>query len=167
MAKSIKLDSPYYWSSRGIWHEEMILKNYLDTLSTNIKTNTSNITTINTNNLLWSGAIYMNGSQVVELSAKISEQTNGVVLVFSAYENGTSKNWDWNTVFVPKQLVSLQPGNGYDIKLNTPTYGHIDAKYLYVSDDHITGHDNNTASGSNNGVTYNNKYWVLRYVIGV
>jgi hypothetical protein len=41
------------------------------------------------------------------------------------------------------------------------------AKYLYIYDNRITGHETNTASGANSGVTFNNSQYVLRYVIGV
>lgn len=155
MAKSIKLDSPYYWSSRGIWHEEMILKNYLDTLSTNIKTNTSNITTINTNNLLWSGASYMNGSQSITLSDTISNQTNGIVLVFCAYKNGAAQNYNWAFTFIPKYFVVAVPGAG-TFHVMGGTEGVSNTKYIYVYNNKLTGNKANDNDG-----------YVLRYVIGV
>lgn len=155
MAKSIKLDSPYYWSSRGIWHEEMILKNYLDTLSTNIKTNTSNITTINTNNLLWSGASYMNGSQSITLSDTISNQTNGIVLVFCADKNGAAQNYNWAFTFIPKYFVVAAPEAG-TFHVMGGTEGVSNTKYIYVSNNKLTGNKANDNDG-----------YVLRYVIGV
>ncbi len=122
---------------------------------------------LKTQKVLWDDYSYMTNTQTANLSENISDQPNGIVLVFCAYSNGEPHDWDWCTRFVPKQIVELKPGGGHDFNFNTPTYGHIGSKYLYISDDHITGHANNTASGSNNGVSYDNTYWVLRYVIGV
>ena len=41
------------------------------------------------------------------------------------------------------------------------------AKYLYFTDTTITGHAGNTSSGTNSSISYNNKNYALRYVIGV
>lgn len=155
MAKSIKLDSPYYWSSRGIWHEEVILKNYLDTLSTNIKTNTSNITKINTNNILWQGAWYMHENQTATLSDKVLNQTNGIVCIFSAYRDGAAQGYDWSFTFIPKYFVSAHNGQG-TFHVMGGTGGVANTKYLYVHNDKITGNKANSGDG-----------YVLRYVIGV
>ena len=46
-------------------------------------------------------------------------------------------------------------------------FGAIATKYLYVNDAYITGHADNNATGTANGITYNNAGFVLRYVIGV
>ena len=41
-------------------------------------------------------------------------------------------------------------------------------KYLYINDTSITGHANNTATGTGAcGIKYTNANYVLRYVIGV
>lgn len=132
-----------------------------------INQNADNINFLKTQKVLWDDYLYMNGSQTANLSENISDQPNGIVLVFCAYSDGELHDWDWCTHFVPKRIVELKPGGGHDFNFNTSNYAHIGSKYLYINDDHITGHANNTASGSNNGVTYNNTYWVLRYVIGV
>jgi hypothetical protein len=45
----------------------------------------------------------------------------------------------------------------------------IGAKYLYINYDSsvIAGHETNTSSGSNSGITFDNTKFVLRYVFGV
>ena len=49
--------------------------------------------------------------------------------------------------------------------MSDPYYGTF--KYLYVSDTSVKGHDINNGSGTNNGVKYDNRKHVLRYIIGV
>lgn len=116
------------------------------------------------NQILWSGAFYMNASQVANLSAPISEQTHGIILVFSGYGSGQVYNDDVHCFIFPKYLL----GQG---KMNCkyPLFGGLASvfglKGLYISDSTITGHANNTAAG--HGVlSYNNSAFVLRYVIG-
>ena len=46
-------------------------------------------------------------------------------------------------------------------------FGVVGAKYLYIADNVITGDATNAQDGSNNGFTYKNRSFVLRYVIGV
>ena len=116
------------------------------------------------NQILWSGAYYMNASQVANLSAPISEQVHGIILVFSGYSNSHANNDDVHCFVFPKYLL----GQG---KMNCkyPLFGGLASvfglKGLYISDSTITGHANNTAAG--HGVlSYNNSAFVLRYVIG-
>ena len=40
-------------------------------------------------------------------------------------------------------------------------------KYLYVSNGTVSGHVNNDSSGTMNGIAWDNRNYVLRYVIGV
>lgn len=124
---------------------------------------------LKTKNVLWNGSNYMNEVQSIDLSeTPISAQPNGIVLVFCAYENSSAKDYDFKTFFIPKEAVRLKSGVGHDFILNTPNFGKMGTKYLYISDDRITGHANNTATGTGtSGIKYTNSYWVLRYVIGV
>lgn len=118
-------------------------------------------------NLLWSGVLYMTSGHTAELSQPVSKQANGIVLVFSAYADGKAENYHFETKFIPKYMVSKHSGFGCDLIFATSQFGVIGAKYLYISDSQIGGHDDNNKTGTASGVTYNNAHWVLRYVIGV
>jgi hypothetical protein len=120
------------------------------------------------NKILWSGASHMNGNQSITLAEAISEQANGVVLVFSLYRNSAAENVSINTAFVSKKEVELLPGAPHTFWMAVNAgFSIIGAKYLYISDTAIDGHEGNTTSGSNSGITFNNSNYVLRYVIGV
>lgn len=119
-------------------------------------------------NLLWSGAMYMQESHTIALSQKISEQPNGIVLVFSEYEGGEAKNYMFQHKFIPKYTVAAHSGVGHCIILCNNTLNVLAAKYLYIADTTIKGHANNASTGTaTSGVTYTNNRFVLRYVIGV
>jgi len=117
--------------------------------------------------LLWSGAWYMNASQTATLSQKVSDQPNGIVLVFSRYSSGQAQNYHWRTFFIPKYMVANHASQGFSFLMNDVTFSYICSKYLYIHDDKIGGNDNNVSTGTANGITYANNACVLRYVIGV
>lgn len=118
---------------------------------------------------LWSGGWHMNQNQTANLSEKISAQVNGIVLVFNYYNNDTSQqtNQSWHTFFVPKNAIEIGSGYVYDFWMGQTNFGKVCGKALYLYDDHLTGVTQNTASGTANGITYKNSYYVLRYVFGV
>ena len=109
----------------------------------------------------------MSGSHVITLSEAISTQTNGIVLVFSAFSNNESKNYDFNSFFVSKYVINMHNGNGHDFFMTSANLDRISNKYLVISDTQIKGVDTNEATVTNSGITVNNKNYVLRYVIGV
>ena len=121
--------------------------------------------------VLWSGVYYMNDSQVANLSEKVSQQRTGIVLVFSRYDTtvGAAGDYSFHSHFVSKEFVRLMPGKGTIFMLcSTPKFNMMATKYLFISDDKITGHADNTAVGtSTTGISYQNNQFVLRYVIGV
>lgn len=121
--------------------------------------------------ILWSGAYYMQASHKLALSEKISQQPSGIVLIFSSYtqSSGSVNDWHFNTHFVPKKQISMHEGGGHSFMLtNDATFDTIACKYLLIFDDRVEGHENNVKVGtSGSGITYNNKAYVLRYVIGV
>lgn len=123
----------------------------------------------NFNNTLWSGKQYMNGSQNITLPQPVSEQPNGIVLVFSNYDASTStaNNYDWHCFFVPKALVAAHDGSGHTFNMMSQAFGDIASKYVYISDTNVSGNDVNTTNGTRNGITYNNAKYVLRYIYGV
>lgn len=118
--------------------------------------------------VLWSGASHMNGGQVATLAQTISEQPNGIVLVFSLYRNGAADNVSISSFFVSKyEVAALSNAPHFFFMGINAGFSTIGAKYLYINDSVISGHEGNTSSGSNNGITFNNSSFVLRYVIGV
>ena len=116
---------------------------------------------------LWSGAYYMLSSQTINLSELVSEQVNGIVLVWKRYADGTVQPDDIVTHFIHKLVVAANGGIGHNLQLGTSGFTKLGCKYLYISDDKIVGNDNNNKTGTVNGVTYANNYWVLAEVYGV
>lgn len=119
--------------------------------------------------ILWSGGMYMTAGHTATLSEKVTEQPSGIVLVFSRYADGAVQNYGINSFFVPKALISELNGYGNVFTMQSSSkFGIYCAKYLYIHDDKIVGHADNSASGTSaTGITYNNSAFVLRYVIGV
>lgn len=118
--------------------------------------------------LLASPRMFMTAGHNVPLSRKVSEQPNGIVLVFSAYNDGAVRDYWWASFFIPKYVVTSHNGTGHSFMLaSNPGITAIGFKYLYIHDDHITGHDANSKTGTSKGITYANNSFVLRYVIGV
>ena len=125
---------------------------------------------VGTNNLLWSGATYMSDTQTINLKAPISEQMSGIILVFSRYDvsNKEALNQHWSYHFFPKIMLNYLHSGGSIFPLSTFNETFAANKYLYIEDTSISGHANNIATGTgNNGITYTNNNFVLRYVIGV
>lgn len=128
------------------------------------------------NKVLWSGDSHMNANQVINLSQKISEQPNGIVLVFSYYEpsTGYGQSVGWSTHFVPKYMPRINGAN-YDAKTGgqffmlglNAGFSVIGGKYLFIEDQRIGGHTGNTQTGTNSGISFKNNQFSLRYVIGV
>lgn len=120
--------------------------------------------------ILWSGGMYMTGGHRITLPETVTTQPNGIVLVFSRYASGSVADTNFHSFFISKQLVSEKNGVGHTFTLTaTPTFELMAAKYLYINNDSIVGHDGNNATGtsSTTGITYANNTFVLRYVIGV
>lgn len=117
--------------------------------------------------ILWEGGMYMTASHKIELPEAISQQPSGIVLVFSRYGDGAVAEHNYNSFFVHKAFVAAKPGVGSAFRMNTVNFSMVATKYLYINDTTIAGNDSNDDEGTGNGVTYNNKAYVLRYVIGV
>lgn len=115
--------------------------------------------------ILWSGASYMNGSQAATLNDSIANQEHGIVLIFSYYYNGTAKNEQQTSFFIPKEFVYRHNGTGLSFNLSTHWYNGL--KYLYIRYEEILGNDINEQVKTIDGVTYKNNMFVLRYVVGV
>ncbi len=125
--------------------------------------------TFGKNNILWEGAALMGGGNVATLSAPISTQPHGIILVFSGFINNAPVNYYISSHVVPKALVTALPGAPHTFMFSgDATMAYVGAKYLYINDTSIGGHTNNEAVGTGvvSGIAYNNNRWVLRYVIG-
>lgn len=118
------------------------------------------------NKTLWSGSWYMQDGQTATLSEAVTSQANGIVLVFSLYSDGAAANQEFFTNFVPKSFCDLHNGKGLVVSLHSPWGNSV--KYLYIFNTSISGHSNNNlAEKTIGGITYNNRRFVMRYVIGV
>lgn len=123
-------------------------------------------TYVNGKRVLWSGAKYMTASQTVQLGENVSDMPHGIVLVFSGYSDGAAQNCDFVEFYVPKHTVETHVGCGHSFVMANSNATRVGHKYLYINDDQITGHANNTATGEASGITWNSNYFVLRYVLG-
>lgn len=118
--------------------------------------------------VLWEGGKYMTADHQADLSEPVSQQDNGIVLVFSTYQNGAPIDANFNSFFVPKKFVEIMGGFGSAFQMNTVNFSTVGAKYLYIHDTYISGNENNNLIGTaTSGITFNNAMYVLRYVLGV
>lgn len=120
--------------------------------------------------ILWgedlTSGMHMTAGDTINLVEAVSAQKHGIVLVFCIYNGTDDTNHSWQSFFVPKQLVALST-SGHTFILGSGKFTYTGTKYLYINDTSISGHDDNNLTGSNNGITYANDKFVLRYVIGV
>lgn len=125
--------------------------------------------TIYTNDgkVLWSGALLMTDTETITLSEQVKAQANGIILVFSAYADGSSANYDFQDIFVSKFSVAQHSMNVRSFVLGSVGFWQIGCKALSISNTQIFGDYRNDDAGTQNGITYNNKGYCLRYVIGV
>lgn len=118
------------------------------------------------NKTLWSGAWYMQDGQTSTLSEAVTSQANGIVLVFSLYSDNAAANQEFFTYFIHKSFCDTHNGKGLVVPLHSPWGNSV--KYLYISNTTISGHSNNNLTDKTvGGITYNNRRFVMRYVIGV
>lgn len=120
--------------------------------------------------ILWSGYEVMDANTTISLDEAVSEQKNGILLVFS-YNGATMEQSDigWNAFYVPKIMVELYNGGGQtflmSLNSNLSAFG---AKHLYINDRSIKGETSNaTANSTNSSINYSNAIFCLRYVIGL
>ena len=111
---------------------------------------------------------YMLASQKVYLEEKLSEQQNGIILVWSAYSSGVPQNWAFNFTVVPKAFISDDPGGGVSTFLiEGAPLAYAANKYTYIYDEYIVGHDSNSSTGTSaTAIKYTNNRFVLRWVYG-
>lgn len=116
---------------------------------------------------LWDGALHMNADQVVTLSAPISQQPHGILLVFAAYDQGQGAITNYMTMpcFVPKQAMNYW----WWIPVFWENTWQMCTKQLYVTNTQIQGHANNVGvyNKANTDINVNGLYFTLRRVYGV
>ena len=118
--------------------------------------------------VLWTGTWYMTAAHIAELSEKISEQVNGIVIVFSRIGDGVAQNDNFACFFVPKVVVAKHPNLGMNFFMSHSSFEYCGAKYLYIGDTQIKGHANNNLTGTSAvGIKFENNRFIMRYVIGV
>ena len=122
--------------------------------------------------ILWTGSSLLTAGQTITFSEPMSQQQSGVVLVFSRYASSTAQDYQYSCHFVPKLLVTAaaaagQTATGLAVTMATSKFDYIAGKYLRVTETGVTGDETNNATGTTNGITYNNGSFALRYVIGV
>ena len=124
---------------------------------------------ISEQNILWQGGAYPVAVRY-EFSDTVSNQKHGIILVWSRYDNETSTPTDaqFHFDFIPKKQIELFPGFNYTFHMGDLYSGVYGNKVLYFNDTGFTGHADNTKTGTGTtGITYNNREYCLRYVIGV
>lgn len=118
-------------------------------------------------NVLWSGADYINENQKISLDGNknISKQLSGICLAFAHFDrsNNSVQWYGMHYYFVPKSAVAVNNGGGTAF---TDPYRGMN-KYLYIYNDKILGTKQNGEHGSENGFSYDNRNWVLVRVFGV
>lgn len=163
-----------YNSSNAVWERDITRNEdnvwtYYDWWKSSLTPAASN-KVYHEHKMLWGGdltsGMYMTAGHTADLLEPISAQPNGIILVFSAYNGADDTNYNWQCFFVPKSLVKLTT-SGHTFVLGRGKFSYTGTKYLYIYDTYITGHADNNLTGTNNGITYANNKFVLRYVIGV
>lgn len=104
-------------------------------------------------NVLWSGSDQMDSTAAINLDNPISEQTVGIVLIFSSYSEDVAQNGNFSHHFIHKKFVELMSGCTSSFTIKTSN------KILTINDSSIVGDASN--------VTDENSGYVLRYIIGV
>lgn len=117
--------------------------------------------------LLLSGSYYMHGDQSFTLAKSVYEFQTGLVFVWSFY-NGQAQDYWYQCHLVPREDIRTHYGMGHVFVLAASLFECVATKYIYIDDQKITGHDNNTMTGTAaSGIKYANNAFVLREVWGV
>lgn len=123
-----------------------------------------------TNKVLWThSGLWMGEGHVANLNEAVSAQPNGIVLVWSLYRNNKAEDASFQSFFVSKYEIAqhLDKPHAFFLIINAQM-SKVGAKYVYINDTSITGYSGNTFyETAASGITYDNNYFVLRYVLGV
>lgn len=116
---------------------------------------------------LWDGGAWMFASQSVTLSAPISEQPHGIIVIFALFDPTTSSltNVMTNPFFVPKTAINYD----YIFTMFWENAWQMCTKRVTIQNTCIIGNDQNKSAAfkANTGITTSPQYFVLRRVYGV
>ena len=101
---------------------------------------------------LWSGAIYMTGTQTITPSKSLANCRNGWMLAWSDYTNGVANNYDWVFTPIPKSAISAGVNGMHAVVANSNNANApMLSKYIYVgTGTSIVGQDNNNGADLDN-----------------
>lgn len=144
--------------------------------SVSIKNNENSITklsekieALNNHDHLWNGKVetstdgwFPKENEIISLSKNVSECLKGITLVWYGFNPTTGKRID---AIVAKQFISKEDvANGIYQHIMTMAFAdftHVGVKLVYIYDDRIEGSAYNTKTGTKNGITYDNNYFIL------
>lgn len=116
---------------------------------------------------LWDGGAWMFASQSVTLSAPISEQPHGILVIFALFDPTTNSltNVMTNPFFVPKTAINYD----YVFTMFWENAWQMCTKRVTIQNTCIIGNDQNKSAAfkANTGITTSPQYFVLRRVYGV
>lgn len=116
---------------------------------------------------LWDGYIWMRADQTAVLSAPISQQPHGIIVIFALYDptTGGVTNVMTNPYFVPKTAINYD----YVFTMFWESGWKAGVKRVSVQDTQIVGNAQNDAATfkASSGITLDERWFVLRRVYGV
>lgn len=116
---------------------------------------------------LWDGFIWMRADQTATLSAPISQQPHGIIVIFALYDptTGGVTNIMTNPYFVPKTAIDYD----YIFTMFWENGWQAGVKRVTVKNTQIIGHDQNDSASftTSSALKLNQRYFVLRRVYGV
>lgn len=116
---------------------------------------------------LWDGYIWMRAGQTAALSAPISQQPHGIIVIFALYDPTTDgvTNVMTNPYFVPKTAINYD----YVFTMFWESGLKAGVKRVSVQDTQIVGNAQNDAATfkASSGITLDERWFVLRQVYGV
>ena len=115
----------------------------------------------------WDGYIWMRADQTATLSAPISQQPHGIIVIFALYDPTTDgvTNVMTNPYFVPKTAINYD----YVFTMFWESGWKAGVKRVSVQDTQIVGNAQNDAATfkASSGITLDERWFVLRRVYGV
>ncbi|SMQ75977.1 hypothetical protein SAMN05444673_2595 [Bacillus sp. OV166] len=123
----------------------------------------------NAQTVLWTGAGYPPAASTITPTKKLSECKNGWILRWSDYDPGVGSNdYDFyeSPVFKQRGVSANGKSEMFEIptSLSATTSSYVN-KRLYIYDDKIVGHDDNSVGGNGSSASYGSNDVVLREIV--